>query len=327
MKELIEEFPDQLRESFAIAKAFQFSIPNKPISQLVFCGMGGSGIGAMVVSKWIETELKVPVTLIQDYVIPAWVNENSLIIASSYSGNTEETIAAMGACKERGAEIVGITSGGKLEALCNENGYNVIIVPGGLPPRAALGYSIVQLLRTIEAYGLISKNVFAKLEKCADHLEANSAEIHAIAHKIVTAVNDTNAVIYAEAPYEAVAIRGKQQLNENGKFLCRVHTLPEMNHNELLGWGSGTQQHSAIFLSTSDVIAPNRRRMELTSEIIREKTDRVLIIDAVGENAIEQSMYLINILDWASYYLGIERGEDVVEIRMIDYLKTELAKQ
>lgn len=326
MKELIEEFPDQLRESFAIAKQVEFSISNKRVSQLVFCGMGGSGIGAMIVSKWIETELNVPVTLIQNYVIPAWIDEHSLVIASSYSGNTEETLAAMDACKERGAEIVGITSGGKLQAMCEENGYNVIIVPGGLPPRAALGYSIVQLLKTIEAYGLISNDVFAKLEKCAAHLEAHSAEIHEIAQKIVTNANDTNAVIYAEAPYEAIAIRGKQQFNENGKFLCRYHTLPEMNHNELLGWGSGTQMHSAIFLVTSDMLARNRRRMNLTSEIIRQKTDRVMIIDAVGENEIEESMYLINVLDWASYYLGIKRGEDVVEIRMIDYLKTELAK-
>jgi len=326
MEKLIQEFPAQLRESVEIAQKINLKIPAKTYSNIVVCGLGGSGIGARIVSQWLEEELHIPFTVVQNYTIPKFIDENTLVIGSSYSGNTEETISALNACKERGAEIIGISSGGNLMAFCAANNYNFIQVPGGLPPRAALGYSIVQLVKVLESYALISSKSFNEFLPAAAFLEAHTSEIQALAKEMVKVINNTTNVIYAEAPYESVALRGKQQFNENGKFLCRYHVIPEMNHNELLGWGSGSEKDSVIFLETEDMHPSNKKRFELTREIISKKTDKIISIQAKGSNQMERSMYLIYVLDWASNYLGLARNEDVTEIRTIDYLKGELAK-
>ena len=326
MEKLIKEFPAQLRESVEIAQKINLQVPAKKYSNIVVCGLGGSGIGARIVSQWLEEELHIPFTVVQNYTIPKFIDANTLVIGSSYSGNTEETISALNACKERGAEIIGISSGGKLMAFCAANNYNFIQVPGGLPPRAALGYSIVQLVKVLESYNLISPECFNEFLPTASFLEVHTSEIQEIAREIVKVINNTTNVIYAEAPYESVALRGKQQLNENGKFLCRYHVIPEMNHNELLGWGSGSEKDSVIFLQTDDMHPSNKKRFELTREIVSKKTDNIISIHAKGSNKMERSMYLIYVLDWASNYLGLARNEDVTEIRTIDYLKGELAK-
>jgi glucose/mannose-6-phosphate isomerase len=326
MEKLIQEFPAQLRESVEIAQKVNLQIPSKKFSNIVVCGLGGSGIGARIVSQWLEEELQIPFTIVQNYTIPKFIDANTLVIGSSYSGNTEETISAVTACKERGAEIVGISSGGTLMAFCANNNFNFIQVPGGLPPRAALGYSIVQLVKVLESYKLISSECFNEFLPTAAFLEAHTSEIQEIAREMVNIINNTTNVLYAEAPYESVALRGKQQFNENGKFLCRYHVIPEMNHNELLGWGSGSQNDSVIFLQTEDMHPSNKKRFELTREIVSKKTDKVISVHAKGSNKMERSMYLIYVLDWASNYLGLARNEDVTEIRTIDYLKGELAK-
>ena len=326
MKDLILGFPNQIKESVRIGKVQCLKTNNSEIKNVVFCGMGGSGIGGRIVSQWIEKEIKVPLILVQNYDVPEFVNSSTLVIGSSYSGNTEETISALTRSRAKGANIVGITSGGRLKEFCHENSYDFIIVPGGLPPRAALGYSLVQLLVVLEHYNLITNNVLQALAKSATFLGQKLEDIMLLAEKIASKINNTQVVIYAEAPYESIAIRGKQQLNENSKYLCRHHVIPEMNHNELLGWGSGNNKHSAIFLMTSDINERNKKRFELTAGIVGEKTDNITIVKAEAENRIEESMYFIYLFDWISYFLGTARGVDLIEIDNIDYLKSELAK-
>jgi glucose/mannose-6-phosphate isomerase len=326
MEELINTFGAQLEESFSIARNYKFKHNSKQITNVVFTGMGGSGIGSKLVAQWIEKEISIPITFIQNYDIPGWVNSSSLVIASSYSGNTEETISSVKLCHEKGAQIVGICSGGDLASFCSLHNLDCIVVPPGLPPRAALAYSLVQQLNILKWYDLISEISYTQLLACTNFLDRYRSEIKEIAKSIVPTINNTNLVIYAEANYEAVAIRAKQQINENSKFLCRHNVLPEMNHNELLGWGCGSSDHSAIFLYTEGMHRQNIKRFELTRELVSRKTTKVISIFSKGSNQIEQSMYLIHLLDWVSLYLGYEREEDVVEIENINYLKEELAK-
>jgi len=326
MEELISRFPEQLEESIQIAKTQKFALKDKTINNVVISGLGGSGIGAKIVSQWVENEIKVPVVIVQNYSIPNFIDENTLVIGSSYSGNTEETIISLLECQKKKATIVGISSGGELEVFCKVNHFNFVKLPGGFPPRAALAYSVIQILNVLNQFGLITDQSLRQLEECPDFLRSDIEKIKSTAYAIADFINDTNAVIYAESTYECVAIRGKQQFNENSKFLCRYHTIPEMNHNELLGWGCGSDKHAALFLRTTDTDQRNLKRFELTAEIIKTKTDNVLFIDGKGVNRIENSIYLIHILDWASYYLGIKRNEDIMEIEMINFLKSELAK-
>lgn len=326
MKQLIANFPVQLTESLAIASEKTIKQPVTNIDHVVLCGMGGSGIGGSILSKWIEQEINVPVVLCQNYVLPRFVNPHSLVIGSSYSGNTEETLSAFQAAHQIGAQLIGITSGGTLKSFCDSHGYDTIVVPGGLPPRSALAYSLAPLMEVFVQFGLVSAARKNELAAIPDFLGKHQEQLEQEGKKIALAINNTTTVIYSEINYEAVAIRGKQQINENGKYLCRYHVIPEMNHNELVGWACGNDQHSALFLSAEDMHPSNRKRFELTKAIVSAKTKNVITLEAQGSNFIERSLYLIHLLDWVSYYLGIERNEDVVEVRVIDFLKAELAK-
>jgi glucose/mannose-6-phosphate isomerase len=327
MEKFIAEFPIQLAESIALAKEQQLKIPGQKIENVVICGLGGSGIGAKIVSQWIENEIEVPITIVQNYTIPSFINTSTLVIGSSYSGNTEETLTSLFECQKKSALIAGISSGGELEIYCKINNYNHIKVPGGYPPRAALAFSVVQLLNILFQYGLISDNSIQQLTESLKHLVNYSEEIIIKSKEVAELIDKTNAVIYAESTYECVAIRGKQQFNENSKYLCRYHVIPEMNHNELLGWGCGNNNHSVIFLRTDDMDYRNKKRFDLTTKIIESKTNNTITIQAKGRNRIERSLYLIHLLDWASYFLGIKRNEDVMEIKLINFLKSELAKE
>jgi glucose/mannose-6-phosphate isomerase len=156
MKELIATFTNQLEEAFEIASKQAFNAPDRPIHNIVICGLGGSGIGAKIVSNWVQNEIALPITLVNEYTLPGFVGPNSLVIGSSYSGNTEETTMAIDEAKAKGAFIFGVTSGGHLAKFCAENGYDCVIVPGGNPPRSALAYSLVQLLNYFNKLGFIS---------------------------------------------------------------------------------------------------------------------------------------------------------------------------
>jgi glucose/mannose-6-phosphate isomerase len=326
MEKLMLEFSSQLEEAFTIAQRYSFQHRVNSVSNIVFCGMGGSGIGGRIVGQWIENEVELPVTFIQNYDIPNWINANTLVIASSYSGDTEETLSAVKACLQRGAHVLCITSGGALSTWCAQHDLDCIHIPSGLPPRAALGYSLVQQLAVLVNFGLIQPTLLQQLEHSAEFLRKHQQEIQRMAKDTVSVVNDTNVVIYAEASFESVAIRGKQQFNENSKYLCRHHAIPEMNHNELLGWGGGDSSYSALFLFTAGMHRQNEKRFKLTHEIVSMKTNRIATVQAKGANRVEQSMYLIHFLDWLSLYLGYERGQDIVQIDNINYLKQELAK-
>jgi len=326
MEQLIAQFPQNILDAAKSAEKINFSSPNKKIENIVFVGMGGSGIGAKIVSKWIESEIKIPVLLFQEYTIPSFVNENTLFIACSYSGNTEETIFSSLQAKKQGAHIVGICSGGKLEQFCKENNYDCVLVPGGNPPRTTTAFSIVHILNLLTNFNLISKSSLEKVIASKDVLEKNIEGIKKEAKDLANFLHEKIGVYYTTSSYEAVMIRAKQQFNENAKELCIGHVIPEMNHNELVGWSGGTNQFAAVFFDTLDLSIQNKRRFEVTIEEAKSWTNSVKVIKAEGVNQIEKSFYLIHVIDWASLYLADLKSVDPVDIRAIDFLKNELSK-
>mgnify|MGYP006077143021 CR=1 FL=1 len=326
MKELIANLPNQIREAIQIGESTEFNATDKSISSILVCGLGGSGIGGKIVSLLLKKDLKVPFLCINDYEVPAWVNENTLVIASSYSGNTEETLAAVTVCKSRGSEITVITSGGTILEMAKENNWNCFIVPGGEQPRAMLAYSLVQQVYILERYALISNQNTIDLAGVPDFIEVEGAGIRDEALRLATAFHGKRPIIYAGNDFEGICVRWRQQINENAKELAWHHVLPEMTHNELVGWAGGSNVHVPLFLSSNLNHPRTNRRWEICKEVIAKYTDTVLEMTAKGQNKITQNFYLIHLGDWVSYLMSEIKQIDPVEVEVISHLKDEMAK-
>lgn len=325
MDKLITAFTQNITDGLAVAAAATIRTPEHPIQNIVICGMGGSGIGGKLVAQWVQDECRVPILSIQDYHLPSFVGQNTLVIGSSYSGNTEETMIAIEEAHARGSHIIGVCSGGELQSFCNKNDYDCVVVPGGNPPRTAVGFSIVQLTSVLVRLGLVDKARVAEIDGGRRLILEHLPVIHEEAKKIAEVLHGKVPVVYAGAGYEAVAVRTRQQFNENSKELGWMNVIPEMNHNELVGWGGGDDRFAALFLQTGDLSIRNQRRFELSVELVSRKT-KTYVAHAKGNNRIERSLYLIHLVDWASLYLSNLKNGDPIEIEVIDYLKDELSK-
>jgi glucose/mannose-6-phosphate isomerase len=325
MDKLISAFPVNITEALAIAKNSSFKSPHNEIQNIVICGMGGSGIGGRLVGSWVADELKVPVHVVNDYTLPHFVSKNSLVIGSSYSGNTEETISSINEAIAVGAHVIGICSGGKLEQICKEHGFDVVVVPGGNPPRTALAFSLTQLLNILAEFRMISPMRLTELDKARQLIVDREEHIKKEAHKIAEFLIGNVGILYGTSKYEPVLIRARQQFNENSKLLCWHHAIPEMNHNELVGWGGGDDRFATLIFDADDIHPRNAKRMEITEAIISKTSSKVMTLKSEGASTIEKSIFMINIVDWASLYLSDLKKVDPIDIEVIDYLKGELA--
>jgi len=327
MDTLIQKFPAQLIEAISIAQNAQINEHHAPIHNVYVAGLGGSGIGASFVKELIREECKIPYTVGKGYQIPAYVGEHTLAIASSYSGNTEETLFSFRQMEQSGAKIIVISSGGKLISIAKEKGYDYIQLPSGWPsPRACLGFSIVQQLGIMSQLGFISSTALENIKSAADMLSEQSTDIKAKAKEIANQLHQKTPIIYTTDRMEAVAVRLRQQINENSKALCWHHVIPEMNHNELVGWRDRNENLAVLYLRNHDDLERNSIRMDINQKIISQYTPHIINVYSKGNNLVEKVMYLVHLGDWISWYLAELRGVDAVEIDVIDYLKKELAK-
>ncbi len=325
MKTLIENFPNQLTEALQIAGASKISI-GKNIQNVLITGLGGSGIGGTIVAELANKQSKIPVSVSKDYFIPSFVNENTLVIVSSYSGNTEETISAMQQAIEKKAQIACITSGGKVKELAEKNNFDLILIPGGSPPRSCLGYSLVQLLHILEAKQILVFNYKKQVEEAISLMISKKVEIQKEAKSYAEKLTNKIPVIYCLGATEGVAIRFRQQINENSKMLCWHQVIPEMNHNELVGWTDKNENLAVCILRTSFDYERNIRRLDINKTVISKFTSTVFEIMGQGSTPLVQALYLIHLTDWLSCYIADIKNIDPVEVKIIDFLKSELGK-
>ena len=325
MRKHIEGFIEQLEDAFSIGENAQFSIPNKKLSNVLILGVGGSGIGGTVVAKTALLGAAIPVMTCNDYHIPEYVNENTLVIACSYSGNTEETLTALKKCQNKGTEIAAVTSGGELKRICEENNYNHIIIPGGNPPRTCLGYSLTEQFFILVKYGILPKSAVEELKSAIELLKTNDSSIRQEAETVAANLFGKLPVIYATDKFEPVSIRFRQQLNENSKELCWHQKFPELNHNEIVGWASGNSNLSVVMFRNDDDYYRTQERMEFMKKVILDKGSIVTEIISKGSSFIEKALYLIYLTDWASLFIAEKKQIDPIEIRVIDALKDHLA--
>ena len=327
MEKLIAQFPKQIADALSDASEYDFkSIQGKDFHKIVICGMGGSGIGGKLIERWFYDSCRVPLTLVKDYSVPDFVDEKTLVIASSYSGNTEETIAATKDAFSKGATIVGITSGGELQKFCKIHNFDLAKVPGGNPPRSMMAFSVVHLVNMLIQANLIPKESLEHFKKCRNLLNNELISIKEQAKNLAHFIHKKQVFIYSTTLHEPVAIRARQQFNENAKILCCHHVIPELNHNEVVGWGGGSDQIAVVLINSNFINDRNKLRVQLTQKVIKEKTPHLLVMEPKGNNVFEETFYLIHIIDWASIYLSALNNVDPMEIDVIEFLKGELLK-
>ncbi len=326
MNDYINDFTDHLREAMQIGNTAELKKSNKTFKNVLICGLGGSGIGGTIVNDVVSSRVSIPILATKDYSIPNFVDDSTLVIASSYSGNTEETLYALEKCMKRNAEICIITSGGKLKAIAKDNNFNHIIIPDGHPPRAMFGYAFTELFYVLTHYGIIDESFKADFEKAINLLDAEKADIQSQAKDLAKKMYQQTPVIYVAQGVEGVAVRFRQQINENSKMLCWHHVIPEMNHNELLGWRTNVDNLAVVYFRNNSDFDRNQVRMDINKKVISKYTSNISEVWSKGDSVIENTLYHINLGDWVSWYLSEMNNVDAIEIDVINYLKGELAK-
>ncbi len=327
MYKLIEAFPNHLKEAVNIANDQIVANDKHHYQNIVISGMGGSGIGGKIARQLASLECKIPLYLSNGYDIPAFVNKKTLFIASSYSGGTEETVTCTKKAIAKNATIIAITTGGELADLAKKHHFGHIKIPGGNPPRASLGYSITQLLGILEKKNLVESKYLEKISNIASVLVQDVDFIQEKAKTIAKTILNKNVIIYAPDIYEPIAVRFRQQLNENSKVLCWHHVLPEMNHNEIVGWETGIKDAAVLYFKDTDYNTRINDRWNITKSIIEDSIQSDSFISEIkveGDLMVDRFFYMIHLLDWVSYYLGELRKVDLMEIKNIDRLKAEL---
>lgn len=300
---------------------------------LIVAGMGGSSVGGRLAIGALGPRLRRPMALAMGYDVPAWIGRETLVLCSSYSGSTEETLATYDAAKAAGAPRLVATTGGPLAERAREDGVPVVPLPGGFQPRAAVGYSLVTALEAAALCGA-APSVRDEIEGAAA-LAAELArewgpdgEADGEAKRLARTLHGTFPVITGAGLTASVAYRWKTQINENAKQPAFWHEMPEMDHNEIVAWadGSGSERFSAVFLLDPDQHPRQRRRMELTGELIRPAAAHVELVEVQGESRTSRLLQALMLGDLLSLQLAARRGVDPTPVAMIDRLKDELGR-
>ena len=332
---VIYEFPNQIREAAKIGKEFNFSFDKERVSNIIFAGMGGSAIGGDVVSSLVEHECPIPITVVRNYTLPEWANESTLIIISSYSGNTEETLSAYAEARDKDCQIICSTTGGKLEELAKADNLPVLKMPNGLPPRGAIAYAAIPWLVIFGSNGLISDKS-SDIEETANYLDDivkiygnHESEDANIALETAMKLKGKIPLIYVSTgAFSVIGRRWANQLQENAKVLAYSNELPEMNHNEIMGWHLKGQKNIDIipvFILSELYHERINKRFEITIQLIKDKGFEPVKITLTGENLITKLFTFINMGDFISYYLALLNEVDPEPVDIISALKKELA--
>jgi glucose/mannose-6-phosphate isomerase len=316
--------PDHLRDAlwrFSSAKIEPFEA-----SGLLICGMGGSAIGGDLAAAALGGRLGKPVDVIRGYGVPSWTPPDRAIFCSSYSGNTEETIACYAAAEAVGAQRIAATTGGTLAEASRRDGVPVIGLPAGLQPRAAVGYAFAIAAEVAAVVGA-GPAIRTEIDSSAAHLEAAKESLLAKAAELADAVWGSVPLVYGCGLTGALAYRWKTQVNENGKQPCFHNVLPELDHNEIVGWAGGESgAHTAIFLTDRDQHPRERQRIELTAELVAPNAHEVIRIETEGETRTERLLWTVLLGDLLSLELAARAGVDPTPVEVIESLKDRLGR-
>jgi glucose/mannose-6-phosphate isomerase len=332
MREHIRTFYEQVEEAVAIGRKFQPKTGAKNISRIVLAGMGGSAIGGDLLRTYLGPQVRVPLIVNRHYTLPAFVDRETLVIISSYSGNTEETLSAYGQAVAQKASVLCITSGGAVAERAKELKHPTIIIPGGMQPRAALGYSFFPLLYALGSMGYFELNQH-EVDETITVLKTLSGESIDMTDRnrpfsIAKRLHGKPVIVWSSSDLlEAVGVRWRGQINENAKHGAYSALFPELNHNEIVGWEHPAEllrQFVIVLLKDRDDHTRVMQRMAITREVIGTTADAIIDVTPSGEGRLARMFSMIHTGDWVSFYLAMLNEADPTPVERIQYLKREL---
>ncbi len=322
MRGVIVASPEQLTRGLELAKNIKIKGEFKNV---IICGIGGSALPANILDATVTT--KIPLYIHRDYDLPASANEDSLIVCISYSGNTEETVSALEKAIHKNITAVAITTGGKLEKMCEEHNIALAKIPAGIQPRSATGYLFSALSTILNNCGIIDDisedilNTAEELEKINSNLEK---EGKALAKKLA----DKIPVVYASNNFKVASRIWKIKFNENSKIPAFHNYFPELNHNEMVGFTDKKMASGFYVLIIKDKKDHERtlKRMDLTSLILKKKGIKNSFIETVDGSIILKFFEILLLGDWTSYYIAINNKIDPTPVEMVEEFKVMLNK-
>jgi glucose/mannose-6-phosphate isomerase len=324
--------PEQLRDALWRVEAANLS-PHDAPGGLVIAGMGGSAIGGALARAALGDRSSRPIVLARDYGLPPWTTPDTTVLCVSYSGNTEETLAAYEAAGALGARRIVATTGGKLAQSARADGVPVIPLPGGFQPRCAVAYLLVVALEVAGVCGAAPR-VHLEIDVAAAHAEQLAAEWgpdgpeDSLAKSLAHGLHGTIPQIAGSGLTAPIAYRWKTQINENVKQPAFSSELPELDHNEIMGWQGAGQlgRFSAVFLADSDLHPRIHQRIQLTRGLIASHAAATYRVESRGEHQTERLISLVLLGDLVSIYMAVLQGVDPTPIDVMERLKGELAR-
>jgi glucose/mannose-6-phosphate isomerase len=327
------DLPSQLRDAlWRVESAMLEPIDSR--GGLVVAGMGGSAIGGALARAALGDQASRPIVVTRTYGLPAWTSPEVTVLCSSYSGNTEETLGSYEAAGALGARRIVVTTGGRLAEAARADKVPVIPLPGGLQPRAAVAYMTVAALEAAALCGA-GPELRSEVDVAAALVEeivgrwGPAAPEGALPKQLALGLHDTVTVIAGSGPTTPVAYRWKTQLNENTKVPAFSHELPELDHNEIVGWGGtdGLGRFAAVFLDDTDLHPRVRRRIALTRELVAPHAASTYVIEGEGETTLARVFSLVLLGDLVSVYRAVLRGVDPSPVEAIESLKGALDEE
>ncbi len=335
MRAAVRAFPDHLAEGWRRGAAVDdFDLDASAFDGVVLCGMGGSAIGGDLVRGVVEPTSPLPFVVNRGYSLPGWVGERTLVVASSYSGGTEETLSAFADAEARGARRLAITSGGDLWEIADDEGLDVVAIPGGLQPRAALGYSLGVVLRLARKLGLaeLSDAEFdVALAAARDRAERHDGDADGNpARDLAASFEDVLPVVYTGVGLlEPVGMRWRTQVHENAKHPAVGNVLPELDHNEIMGFEAAppalAERMHVVALRDADDHAQIVKRFEATRDLVAPGIAGWTELESEGDSRLARALSLVQLGDATSFWLAVRKGVDPTPVETIQALKKTLA--
>lgn len=333
---VLNDFPKQCDEAVSLARKCKLSLRGK-YHNIVVIGLGGSAIGGDFLRVYMHDKARIPVTVQRNYTLPLYVNQKTLVLVVSYSGNTEETLSAYAQAKAQGASLVAITSGGKLAKRAKQDGVSLIMVPGGLQPRAATGYLFLPTVVVMEKMGLIPDasqdlaDLLISLGTIRKKINLDIPEKNNPAKKLAKMIFGHIPVVWGVVgSTESVAMRWKGQINENSKSLAYFNVFPEVNHNEIVGTevpGDILKKVVVVFLRDLDDHERIQKRFQITRELIEKRVGQITEIWGEGNSKLVRMFTLAYIGDFTSVYLALLYGIDPTPVELITELKQKMTSK
>jgi len=322
--------PEHLRDALWKVESAQLQPWDSP-GGLVVAGMGGSAVGGALARAMLGDHASRPILASRAYGLPAWTTPDTTVLCASYSGDTEETLACYEAAGALGAKRVAVTSGGSLAETARADGIPVIPVAGGFQPRAAVAYMTVAALEVAWLCGAGAR-MGAEIDAAADYLEqlvvewGAEGEEESEAKALARDLADSVPVVAGSGLTTPIAYRWKTQFNENAKMPSFTHELPELDHNEIVGWreAAALGRFSAVFLDDSDTHPRVKERIALTSELIAEQAAGTHVVESRGRTSVERVLSLVLLGDLVTLYVAVLRGVDPTPVEVIETLKQRL---